>query len=329
LLIDVHTHYMPRSLERALVAREIAPRIIKRDGVPYVQYGEGAGTPLKTEFIDADLILERMDEAGIDHAVLSVTIPGVDWLEASQAEAVADEANGETAAIVARHPDRFSGLATAPLQAPERAANVLQRALDMGLKGAMIYSNVAGGHLDEPSRRIFFDEAAARDAPVMVHPTYPLCAPTVNTRSLMEMAGFLFDTTTAALRLVLDGLYERHPDFKFFVPHTGSFIPYFTGRIDMVAASRPGASGELTVTPSAAIKKFYVDTVTGSPQSVRFCCDFFGIDHVMHGTDHPFFPMPSGPELLDTIGFKPGEREKVAHLNAERFFDLHIQARRG
>ena len=81
--------------------------------------------------------------------------------------------------------------------------------------------------------------------------------------------------------------------------------------------------------PSEHIKKFYVDTVTGSPLSVRYSCDFFGIDQVMHGTDHPFFPMPSGPELLDRVGLTAGERAKVDHLNAARFFDLHIPARRG
>jgi aminocarboxymuconate-semialdehyde decarboxylase len=329
LLIDVHSHYMPRALERALVKREVAPRIMKRDGVPYVLYGEGSGTPLKREFLEPDLILEGMEQAHINHAVLSVTIPGVDWLEPAEAEAVAGEANEQTAAIVQQHPDRFSGLATVPMQSPERSITVLERALDMGLKGAMIYSNVAGRHLDEASRRVFFDLAAARAAPVMLHPTYPLCAKSVNARSLMEMAGFLFDTTTAALRLVLDGLYERHPDFKFFVPHTGSFIPYFTGRIDLVAAARPGARGEVTGAPSDHIKKFYVDTVTGSPLSVRYCCDFFGIDHVMHGTDHPFFPMSSGPELLDMVGLSAGDRARVEHLNAARFFDLNLAARQG
>ena len=329
LLIDVHSHYMPRALERALVKREVAPRILKRDGAPYILYGEGAGSPLKPEFLEPDLILEGMDQAHIDHAVLSVTIPGVDWLEPAEAEAVAAEANEQTAAIVKQHPDRFSGLATVPLQSPDRAVAVLERALGMGLKGTLIYSNVAGSHLDEAPRRAFFDAAAAMSAPVMLHPTYPLCAPSVNSRSLMEMAGFLFDTTTAALRLVLDGLYERHSDFKLLLPHTGSFIPYFSGRIDLIAEARPGARGEVTVAPSAHIKRFYVDTVCASPLSVRYCCDFFGVDRVMHGTDHPFFPMTTGPGLLDRVGLTAAERAKVEHLNAAHFFDLHIPARHG
>ena len=320
---------MPRALALALEKRQVAPRILIREGAQHIEYGEGSIQPLGPVFFDPDQILQGMDEARIDHSVLSVTIPGVDWLEPAEAEAVAEEANEQTAGIVAKHPDRFSGLATVPMQAPDRAAEVLRRAMSKGLKGALIHSNSAGHHLDEAPRRAFFEAAAALEAPIMLHPTYPLCAPSVNTRSLMEMAGFLFDTTTAALRLVFDGLYVRHPDFKFLVPHTGSFIPYITGRIDMVAAARPGASGRVTVAPSEHIKKFYVDTVTGSPQSVRYCCEFFGIDRVMHGTDHPFFPMATGPELLDRIGFTPDERVKVEHTNAARFFNLQIPARRG
>jgi predicted TIM-barrel fold metal-dependent hydrolase len=327
MLIDVHSHYMPAALARALEKRRHAPRIVRENGVPFIEYGEGSRTILAPVFSDPEQILQRMDEAGIDHAVLSVTIPGVDWL-GEHGEEVADAANRETADLVTRHPDRFSGLATVPLQAPGRAVEVLRRAVGLGLKGVMIYSNVAGGHLDAPTRRVFFDTAAELDVPVMLHPTYPLCAPSLMTGGLMEMAGFLFDTTTAALRLVFDGLYERHPRFKFLVPHTGSVVPYLAGRIDLVASARPGAAGALTEPPSAHIRKFYVDTVSGSPASVRFCCDFFGMDRVMHGTDHPFWPMQLGPRLLEQLGLSAEDRAKVEHENAARLFGIMAPARR-
>jgi predicted TIM-barrel fold metal-dependent hydrolase len=322
MLIDVHSHYLPRALVAALEKRKKAPRIFREGGSLLVEYGAGSRTPLSPSFFEPEVILERMDEAHIDHAVLSVSIPGVDWFDEEEAATVAEASNAETAAIVARHPGRFSGLGTVPMQSPERAVEVLRRAVGMGLKGVMIYSNVAGENLDAPARRVFFAAAAALDVPVMLHPTYPLCAPSVMGGGLMEMAGFLFDTTTAALRLVFDGLYERHPNFKFLVPHTGSLIPYLGGRIDLVAGARPGASGAVTGAPSAQVRKFYVDTVTGSPQSVRFCCDFFGVDRVMHGTDHPFWPMPTGKRLLDDAGLSNADRARIEHQNAERLFGI-------
>src|SRR5438876_529335 len=227
LLIDVHSHYMPRALARALERRTAPPRMISRDGKPFIEYGASAGSPLWPEFTDPDLILARMDAAGIDHAVLSVTIPGVDWFDAEEGEELAGSANDET----------------------------------------------------------------------------------------------------AALSLVLDGLYDRHPDFRFLVPHNGSFIPYVVGRIDMIAEARPGASGAIKVPPSAHIKKFYVDTVGGSTQSVRYCCDFFGVDHVMHGTDHPFFPMTSGLGVLEALELRPEDRQKIEHRNAAQLFQIQFPAR--
>ena len=325
MLIDVHSHYMPRALGRALERRTVMPRIFKRDGVDIIEYGPGSAQPITPVFYEPDLILQKMDQAGIDHAVLSVTIPGVDWLDAAEGEEVAGASNAETAAIVARHPDRFSGLATVPLQAPERAAAVLQRAVGLGLKGAMIYSNVAGGTLDTAERRVFFDTAAALDVPILLHPTYPLCAPTVMRLGMIEMVGFLFDTTTAALRLVFDGLYERHPDFKFIVPHAGSLIPYFVGRINHFGqVQRPGSTGEITGAAGDHIRRFYVDTVCESVPAVRFCCDFFGVDRILHGTDHPFWAMPLGPRLLDGVGLSPADRAKIEHQNAIRLFGLQV-----
>jgi predicted TIM-barrel fold metal-dependent hydrolase len=327
VLIDIHSHYMPKELARALERRSEAPRIFRRDGKPVVEYGAGSVTPLTPVFSDPAQIIQRMDEAGIDHAVLSVTIPGVDWLDADAGQEVADATNSETASIVAKHPDRFSGLATVPLQAPERAAEVLRRAVEMGLKGAMIYSNVAGGHLDEPSRRVFFDTAAALEVPIMLHPTYPLCAPTVMKGGMIEIAGFLFDTTTAALRLVFDGLYDRHPDFKFIVPHAGSLIPYFVGRIDHFGRARPGSTGNIHGEAGEHIRKFYVDTVCEWAPALRFCCDFFGVDRIMHGSDHPFWPMPLGPRLLDQLQLTAEDRAKIEHANAAHVFRIQVPAR--
>jgi predicted TIM-barrel fold metal-dependent hydrolase len=326
VLIDMHSHYLPRALRGALERRPTAPRIIDREGTPFVEYGPGSAVPLTPAFHDPEVILARMADSGFDHSVLSVTIPGVDWLDEAEGEAVADQCNEETAALVARYPRHFSGLATVPLQAPERAVTVLKRAVEMGLKGAMIYSNVAGDHLDRPDRRQFFDAAAELDVPVMLHPTYPICAPTMRSNGLIEIAGFLVDTTTAALRLVFDGLYERHPDFKFVVPHAGSLIPYFAGRIDYFGGARSGSIGQIQGLASDHLRKFYVDTVCNWAPAVRFCKDFFGVERIMLGSDHPFWPMALARKTLDESELTLAERAMIEHENAERVFRLRVPA---
>lgn len=321
MLIDVHSHYMPRAVWRMLERRAEPPRLVTRDGRRFAEYGPGSMVA-ESVFAEPDEILARMDEAGVGRAVLSVNIPGVDWLGPEEAGEVANEANSETAALVARHPDRFSGLATVPLQSPELAIQVLEHAIGQGLSGAMIYSNVAGEHLDAEPRRAFFDAAARMGAAIMLHPTYPLCAPSVMTAGMMEIAGFLFDTTTAALRLVFDGIYDRNPDLKFLVPHAGGLIPYFVGRIDYLAQRRPGSNGNLRDAPSNHIKRFYVDTVSDWAPALRICRELFGIEHIMYGTDHPFWPMPAGRPVLDRLELSAGDRARIEHLNAEAFFRI-------
>jgi predicted TIM-barrel fold metal-dependent hydrolase len=326
VIVDTHSHYMPKALMRALERRDVDPRIVERDGQTIITYGPRSTVPMTPFFYDLDRIIERMDEAGIDHAILSVTIPGVDWLPANEAEDVADACNSETADIVARYPLRFSGLATVPLQSPERAVEVLRRAAGSGLRGAMIFSNVAGLHLDEVARRCFFDAAAELDLPVLLHPTYPLCAPTVAVHGMIEIAGFLFDTTTAALRLVFDGLYDRHPEFKLIVPHAGSLIPYFIGRIDHFGAARSGSTGTIRGAASDHIRNFYVDSVTDWPPAIQLCLDFFGVDHILFGTDHPFWLMPGARTTLELLHLAPSDRAKIEHLNAARIFRLPVKA---
>lgn len=326
MVIDMHSHFLPSSLLRALETRPDAPRVAERDGRTYVEYGMRSAVPLSPAFTDVDVILDRMQQAGIDHSVLSVTIPGVDWFDLGEAPGLAEECNAEVAELCRAHPERLSGLATVPLQFPDRAVDVLHRAVGHGLKGAMIYSNVAGGHLDDPDRRQFFDAAADLDVPILLHPTYPLCAPTLRVHGMIEIVGFLFDTTTAALRLVFDGLYERHPEFKFIVPHAASVVPYVIGRIDYFDVARPGATGNLSGLASDHIRKFFTDTVCNWAPAMNLSLDFFGVDRIMLGTDHPFWPMTTAMDLLESLELSPDDRAKVEWENAARLFQLEMHS---
>ena len=67
--------------------------------------------------------------------------------------------------------ERFAGIATLPMQAPDKAADELRRAMTkLGLHGAMIGSNVGGKNLDDPSFEPLWATAAELDAWMVVHP---------------------------------------------------------------------------------------------------------------------------------------------------------------
>src|SRR5436190_1924875 len=69
------------------------------------------------------------------------------------------------------HPDRFMGIATLPMQAPERAADELRRAVrTLGMHGSMIGSNIAGKNLDDRSFEPVWAAAAELGAFMLIHP---------------------------------------------------------------------------------------------------------------------------------------------------------------
>ena len=81
--------------------------------------------------------------------------------------------------------------------------------------------------------------------------------------------------------------------------------------------------------PLDFFKMFYGDTsVNGSPSAIRCGLDFFGVDHVLFGTDCPFDP-EGGPlfvretiKALDTMALKPGDRRKIYFGNAMNMLRL-------
>jgi aminocarboxymuconate-semialdehyde decarboxylase len=261
-----------------------------------------------------------MDEQGIDVAVLSINIPGVDWFPDSDGPAVAREVNDELADLVARHPERFRALATLPMQSPEAAAAELERTTAAGFRGAMIYSNVAGQPLDRPELRIVFETAARLRTPLFIHPTFPLTAGTVDAYALIPTLGFMFDTTTAAVRLVLDGLFERHPDFRLILAHAASLLPQLAGRIDYEAERHPGARGALTVDPSEHLRLIYTDSVCVWPSALRSTIELVSPERVMFGSDYPFWDPDRTLATIEAAGLDADVRAGILSENAVRLF---------
>jgi len=320
--IDIHTHYLASSLVAALERRTELPRISEGPHGRQIEYGQGNIHPYQPNMGDAALRLREMDEQGIDLALLSINIPGVDWFPPADGPAVARDVNDELAEVVAAHPDRLAALATLPMQAPEAAAAELERVMAAGFRGAMIYSNVAGDHLDQPRLRVVFETAARLDAPLYIHPTFPLTASTVDAYALIPTLGFMFDTTTAAVRLVLDGLFERHPGFNLVLAHAASLLPQLAGRIDYEAERHANGRGALSVDPSEHLRLIHTDSVCVWPPALRSTLALVGPERVMFGSDYPFWDPARGFQTLDQTGLEGETLAAIRETNARRVFGL-------
>jgi predicted TIM-barrel fold metal-dependent hydrolase len=336
------------SLQRVIGVEEHAWTAELRDAL--VRFGGDDTVNLMSSQGDIDLALldvgperlARMDAAGVDMEVLSVTTPGTQPLPNTEALPLARDANDFLADAVRRHPDRFSAFATLPTPAPELAADELRRAVqELGLVGAMVFPRTGERFLDEDRYRPIFEAAAELRVPIYIHPALP-------PHKLRDAAYGGFDRWTsmilstggwgwhaeaglAALRLMLAGTFDRHPDLQIILGHWGEMLVPFADRADLLSG----------VTPH--LDRPIIDYITGnvhvtaggvySHRMMRQAIDVLGPDRVMFGQDDPY-GRTSGKAAKDSRGGFGGEggarafidtaplssidQAKLAHLNAER-----------
>ncbi|HHA4374685.1 amidohydrolase family protein [Enterococcus faecium] len=54
----------------------------------------------------------------------------------------------------------------------------------------------------------------------------------------------------------------------------------------------------------------------------RFCLEKFGVEHILWATDYPYIKNDNAKGYLSSLNLDPTDLEKIAHGNAEKFFNL-------
>ena len=107
---------------------------------------------------------------------------------------------------------------------------------DLGARGVLIFTNVAGEPLDEPKFEPIFATMAELDLPIWLHPARTAAMPDypAEKKSRFEMwwcFGWPYETSVAMVRMVFAGLLDRYPKLKIITHHLGGMIPFFDGRV--------------------------------------------------------------------------------------------------
>src|SRR4051794_551654 len=209
--------------------------------------------------------LAMMDKVGIVRAVLAVAGPGVQAeLDTSVAVKRARESNDFLAKELQKRPDRYSGFAHLPMQDAKAAADELERCVrDLGFKGAMINGHTNGRYLDDRIYDVFWERAAALDAPVYLHPADPV-SPLATIAGYNVLArpmwGWGVETGSHALRIICGGVFHRYPKAKLLLGHLGETLPFQLWRFD----SRSAPYGwNLPKTPSQYLRDNVWVTTSG------------------------------------------------------------------
>ena len=231
--------------------------------------------------------------------------------------------NDELAKLVATYPDKFiAAVACLPLSDMDAALEETDRAItQLNFKGIEIYTNVNGEHLDIPAFRPLFEKMVNYNLPIWIHPS-------VDKKPSEGVFGWPYETAATMLQLVSAGIFNDYPEIKFIIHHCGSMAPFFEGRIRWLLPLSLG-DGHPVRDPVEHFRKFYADTAVYGTTAALMCgYDFFGVDHLLFGTDAPM-----GPEYgltVDTIncvnsmGIPDVEKEKIFEQNAVKLLRLAI-----
>jgi aminocarboxymuconate-semialdehyde decarboxylase len=294
IAIDVHTHILSEEAMRRL-GREsprVAPTLKEDKGALVMEIaGKVVQRPMPREIFDVDLRLRDMEAHGVTMQVLAATVQTLFYGEEPKlATACAALQNDEIAATVRRHPDRFLGLATLPLQAPQAAAAELRRAMTaLDLRGAQIGSNVNERNLDDPALEPVWEVADALSAFILVHPHGDI-VPGERLKSyyMRNFVGLPFETSVAGAALVFGGVLERFPKITFCLCHGGGFVPYQAGRFRHAWEVRDEPKARLKGTPEESLRRLHYDSIVHSTRVLAFLIDSVGADRVLLGSDYPY-----------------------------------------
>jgi aminocarboxymuconate-semialdehyde decarboxylase len=331
--IDVHFHVVPPEFVEA----------VRRGAFREVVELEGGGGPerlrchapagvvlepdvtLRPELYDDARLVEGLDRRKLDAAAIGPPPEMLFyWTAPSVGERIARTVNDGIAGLARAHPDRFFGLGTLPMQDAEAAVRELERGVTrLGLRGFELCTHVVGRDLDDPRFEPVWAAAERLRVPFFLHPQSSGDIGRMQDYALWNLVGFPAETALAAARLILGGVFERHPGVRVILAHGGGYFPYQIGRLDHGYAVRAELTRRLPRRPSEYLDNVFSDSLTHDERSLRFLLDRLGDDHVVLGSDYPFDMGHSAP--VDAIrGFSLGrEREaKVLGRNLARLLRL-------
>ena len=242
--------------------------------------------------------------------------------------------NDRLAAIVAVRPDRFAALACLPAHLPQLAADELERATGrLGLKGALLSGTAKGLFLDDPTFEPLLRRAEELRVPLFLHPgVAPIAVQRAYYGGLPSTMGFILGTygwgwhsevAIHALRIVISGTLDRHPQLQLIIGHMGEGLPVMMERID---ESFGPEAAHLSKLPSAYLREHFSVAISGFCSAGGFgtLLDTFGDDRILFASDYPMTNLEAATQFFQSRALSPETLRKISSGNASRLLALSV-----
>ena len=342
--IDIHTHILPREW----------PDLDKKYGYPgfvrldhykpccaRMMIGDRLFREITDNVWDPKRRIEEMDDASVTMQVLS-TVPVMFnyWAKPLDALDLARRLNDHIAEVVHKHPKRFSGLGTLPMQDVDLAAAELERCVrDLGLRGAQIGTHVDASpltgradtlNLDNASLQPLWSVAEKSGAAIFVHPWDMVGKERMPKYWLPWLVGMPAEESLAICSMIFGGVFERFPKLRVAFAHGGGAFPGTIGRISHGFHVRPDLCGtdnrvdpRLYLAHGKAPAKFYVDSLVHDADALQMLIRLFGAERIALGSDYPF---PLGEEkagrFIESLKLSAKQKKRLLYETAREFLGL-------
>jgi aminocarboxymuconate-semialdehyde decarboxylase len=131
--------------------------------------------------------------------------------------------------------------------------------------------------------------------------------------------GYPSETGIAAARLLMTGIFTRHPKLRIVLAHGGGTLPWLLPRLDRIWSIDEKIQAVLPKRPSEVARAFYGDTLTFDAENLALVAKRFGSDHLVAGSDYPFAVMEDPPgAVISTTSFDDATRTALRSGNAQR-----------
>ena len=324
--IDLHSHFFPvEALQNPGKYETRAPKIVLDKGKLSVTSQIGSRPGLGPGAYDPSARIKALDQMSIDIQAISPSpILLFYWEEPAVAAHFSRKQNEAIQEIATRHPDRFVGFGSVPLQSIADSIEIAREAKSMGLKGLEIGNAVGDRPLDDASFEAFFDAAQELDMLLFVHPLEGgLDADDPLSPILGNVLQFTFRTTMMVERMILKGMFEKYPNLRLCLSHGGGLLAFNIWRLDHSYSLRPELKKIIPDKPSAYLKKLYFDTIVHSIAALQYLVKVVGADRVVIGTD---YPMAMGDfdsvQKVMQLDLPAAERELILGDNAARALSI-------
>jgi predicted TIM-barrel fold metal-dependent hydrolase len=294
--IDVHHHLSPPPWLDALKKAAL-------DNPPALDW-----TPQRS--------VDDMDQAGVATAILSTQTPGIGFIPAKEAAAVARASNEYAKMLAADYPGRFGTFALVPMPYVDETLREIEYALDtLKADGVGFMTSYGDKFLGDAAFAPVMDELNRRKATAYTHPNNPACCQNLAgiPSTIIEWGT---DTTRTIASLIFSGTSARCRDVNFIFSHGGGTVTSLTDRLSVQLLMNPKYKSFTHEGVMAELARFYYDTAqAANPVAMASLAKMATTSQIVFGSDYPYRTAAEQVRSLAEI-FRPEDLRKIERDNA-------------